>query len=196
MMQSPVVEYINPSAIDLPSQWSDWKLHNNGQPYYCRARRISRELAETVVVDSRNTVISDGQGFFCHYNFLSIDEARNLSYMASFTNSLSAANELGTTTVCAQSDEPNVSYKQPVQVADVEKDVSHEATNVDQAIVMETGRTVIDIDTTAEGIRISLPNFENQGHGLVLDRKTRRHLKSRRNKQMSPKKKVGSWLES
>lgn len=186
-MNNPALE------AEQPSRWSDWSLHYTGL-YYFRARSLPYEVAITVGANSRNTVIADGQGRFLHYHFLSINEASILQYASTHMTPVSTVQEAEPAPASIVEDSASTELpQQPLQAVKDEDEHTGKAVKADEAAAQAT---IIDIETSASGVKISFPCLSDDEHAIVLDKATRKYLKSKKNKQVSSKKKVSSWLES
>ena len=183
--------------MDVTSQWSEWILDSSGLHYY-RARYITYEVASTVITNSRNSIVPDGQGYYIHYEFLGIKELGTTQYvitpviqppvLPATSTSPQNKNPSSSATVATKQPAPLVSNDQN-GTSSVPREVHQEKSAAGGAYPR-----IIDIDTTSNGLTISFP-VENEKHAIVFDKQARKRLKAEKKVHVNPKAKVHTWLK-
>ncbi|CAM1508048.1 Fc.00g048960.m01.CDS01 [Cosmosporella sp. VM-42] len=184
--------------VDATSQWSEWILDSSGLHYY-RARYISYEIASTLVTNSRNSIVPDGQGYYIHYEFLGIKEFPAMQYILAPAVQPSVSTPA---TMPVANTDRTASTTAPAQKAAQVSSTAQNGTISDRKEVRESSAAatggyprIIDIDTTPTGLTISFPH-EKEKHAIVLDKQARKRLKAEQKVHVNPKAKVDTWLKS
>lgn len=180
------------APVEPMTPWSDWVLHSSGL-YYYRGRKISWNLAQTVE-DSRNSVVSDGEGGYLHYEFMGIREVPRGYFTHATTSTYEAAAQPCSMPL------PESSYEAPqkqqqqllLKAPEVyEDDDSASGISGNSGAGSAKKRlTVIDVDDTPDGLKITFPD----DHFIVSERKSKRRSGSDKKYRISHKAKVEQWL--
>lgn len=185
-----------PQPYMYAGKWSDWKLDGSGLRFY-RGRDVSWDFAQAVESSPRSSIVTNEYGSI-QYEFAGRNDrlqdrvTADFQYIApSSPVAYPAEVTYGAFQYPQQTSNPQP-VLQPPELFDNDDSVSgvsgHSASGSE-----EPHRTLINVDPTRNGLKISFPEVSDE-HVIVRDRRSRRRHESERKPRGNYRVREDYWL--